>query len=84
MSEDERRRLQAEMAAAAEAGEYERAAALRDRLRELAQGSKIRRQEPGAMGLGTDQQVLAPPKGWKPPKRPDPMTTGTKPRRGGR
>jgi hypothetical protein len=28
------------------------------------------------MGLGTDQQVYAPPPGWVPPKKPDPMTAG--------
>jgi excinuclease UvrABC nuclease subunit len=82
--EAERRALQAEMAAAAEAGDFERAAALRDRLRALAQTSKLRRLEPGKMGLGTDQQAMAPPKGWTAPKRPDPMTSTTKPRRGGR
>ncbi len=84
MTDDERTVLQAQMTAAAEAGDFERAAALRDRLRVLAQTSKLRRQEPGAMGLGTDQQVMAPPKNWARPRRPDPMTSTTKPRRGGR
>ena len=46
--------------------------------------SKLRRQEPGKMGLGTSDQRMKPPPGWTPPKRPDPMTTNTKPRRGGR
>ncbi len=46
--------------------------------------SKLRRQEPGKMGLGTSDQKMKPPPGWTPPKRPDPMTTNTKPRRGGR
>ena len=36
------------------------------------------------MGLGTSDQKFRPPEGWKPPKRPDMMTTNTKPRRGGR
>lgn len=81
-TEDERVALTAQMAAAAEAGDFEQAAALRDRLRTLASASKLRRLEPGKMGLGTDTQAMAPPKGWTPPKRPDPMTTGVKPRRG--
>jgi hypothetical protein len=32
------------------------------------------RQQPGRMGLGTSQQRVTPPKGWKPPRKPDPMT----------
>jgi hypothetical protein len=27
------------------------------------------------MGLGTNTPVAAPPKGWKKPKKPDPLTT---------
>ena len=46
--------------------------------------SLFHRQVPGRMGLGTDQQVFAPPKGWKPPKKPDLFTSNTKPRRNGR
>ena len=80
--------LKARMAAAAEAGDYETAAALRDELRALnAAGeadSRLRRQAEGAMGLGTDVPAHKPPKGWTPPKRPNPLTTGLKPRRGGR
>jgi UvrB/uvrC motif len=34
------------------------------------------RQKPGAMGLGTSQQRLTPPAGWKRPTKPDPMTAG--------
>ena len=34
------------------------------------------RQEPGAMGLGTSQQRVTPPAGWRPPAKPDPMTAG--------
>jgi hypothetical protein len=30
------------------------------------------------MGLGTHVPVAEPPKGWKPPKKPDPMTTNVK------
>jgi hypothetical protein len=36
----------------------------------------LKRQEPGAMGLGTSQQRLVPPVGWKRPAKPDPMTAG--------
>lgn len=78
--------LQVQMAAAIEAEAFERAAELRARLVELGgeiPGSKIRRQVPGKMGLGSDQQVYAPPKGWKPPPRPEPLTSNQG-RRGGR
>lgn len=34
------------------------------------------RQQPGAMGLGTSQQRMTPPAGWRPPPKPDPMTSG--------
>ena len=68
------------------AEDYEMAARLRDRIAALEPQtpSKLRRQEPGKMGLGTSDQKFRPPDGWKPPKRPDMMTTNTKPRRGGR
>jgi len=68
------------------AEDYEMAATLRDRIAALEPKtpSKLRRQEPGKMGLGTSDQKFRPPEGWKPPKRPDLMTTNTKPRRGGR
>jgi hypothetical protein len=38
--------------------------------------SGLDRQQPGKMGLGTSQQRVTPPKGWKAPKKPDPMTKG--------
>jgi hypothetical protein len=44
--------------------------------------SKLRRQEPGRMGLGTSEQEMRPPEGWKPPKKPDLMTSNVKGRRG--
>ena len=74
------------MATAVADEDFETAAHLRDELAALGRGdplppSKLRRQQPGAMGLGTDQQVFAPPKGWKPPPKPDPMTSGRKTRR---
>jgi hypothetical protein len=71
------------MAKAAADQDFELAAALRDRLVQ-AKASLFERQVPGRMGLGTDQQAYQPPKGWIPPKKPDLMTSQTKPRRGGR
>nr|WP_272942460.1 UvrB/UvrC motif-containing protein [Novosphingobium sp. Rr 2-17] len=69
---------------AADKGDFEQAALLRDRislLRGVPEGtagdfdpSGLVRQKPGAMGLGTSQQHVNPPPGWKPPKKPDPMT----------
>jgi hypothetical protein len=82
--------LRLRMEAAAEAGEYEEAARLRDQL-SLLRGrpdldtleqkidtSRLQRHQPGKMGLGTSEQAAVPPPGWKPPRKPDPMTTGTK------
>lgn len=75
--------LERRMAAAVEAEDYETAAALRDELQKLrGDRSYFKRQTPGRMGLGTDQQTYKPPEGWSPPKKPDPMTSGHKP--GGR
>ena len=80
--------LRTRMTAAAEAGDFETAATLRDELRalEAAGGaeSRLRRQAEGAMGLGTDVPAHARPEGWTPPKKPDLMTTSRRPRRGGR
>ena len=93
MSEDDARLdLQARMARAVEAQDFELAARLRDEIAAAAvlkaapsgdlPPSKIRRQVPGAMGLGTDQQVYKPPEGWAPPPKPDLLTSNRKP--GGR
>ena len=93
MSDDEARRdLQARMAQAVEKEDFELAARLRDEIAAAAgleappsddlPPSKIRRQVPGAMGLGTDQQVYKPPAGWTPPPKPDLHTSKRKP--GGR
>ena len=99
MSEDDVEALERAMAEAVAAEDFEAAARLRDRIAALkAQGgaqesgqdaakqseSLFRRQVPGHMGLGTDQQVFAPPKGWKPPRKPDLFTSNTKPRGGKR
>ncbi len=79
-------RLEDRMARAVDAQDFETAARLRDELKRLRDrdGEHFRRQVPGKMGLGTDQQVLAPPEGWVPPPKPDLMTTNVKPRGGGR
>ena len=79
--EDDPEILAARMARAVEAEDYEEAARLRDRLTAL-QGSAFKRQTPGRMGLGTSEQVFKPPPGWKPPKKPDLMTSNLKPRGG--
>ena len=74
-----RERLAAEMHAAAAAGEFERAARLRDELRALDfDPAAIHAQVPGAMGIGTQHPKPERPPGWKPPRKPDPMTGGNK------
>jgi len=87
MTDDDIEALERRMAEAVAAEDFETAARLRDRIA-AAKGkgaeSLFHRQVPGRMGLGTDQQVMAPPKGWKPPKKPDLLTSNIKPRRGGR
>lgn len=85
--------LYREMVAAAEALDFDRARALRDRMALLRGGaaadtvegadtSGLTRQQPGRMGLGTSQQEVTPPDGWKPPRKPDLMTRGRSRRRG--
>ncbi|MDY7523009.1 excinuclease ABC subunit B [Sphingomonas sp. AAP5] len=84
---DEIERVRIEMEAAAEALDFEQARRLRDRLALLRGGASAEeaaeaetvgliRQQPGAMGLGTSQQRMTPPPGWKKPVKPDPMTKG--------
>ena len=87
--ENLRRRMEAAVAAL----DFEEGARLRDQI-SLLRGnldvstnqdfdtSRLRRQTPGRMGLGTSEQAVSPPPGWKPPKPPDPMTKGHKPGRG--
>ena len=76
------------MIAAAEAEDFETAQRLRDQINLIRGGATpqeaqaadtagLRRQSPGAMGLGTSQQRMTPPPGWTPPKKPDPMTSST-------
>ncbi len=74
-----RDKLEAEMHAAAAAGEFERAAKLRDDLRALdTDRAEIHAPIPGAMGIGTQHPRPETPAGWKRPKKPDPMTSGRK------
>ncbi|MFL6846463.1 MAG: UvrB/UvrC motif-containing protein [Allosphingosinicella sp.] len=84
--------LRERMEAAAEALDFEEAKRLRDRISlmrggataaeaEQADLSGLMRQRPGAMGLGTSQQRVEPPTGWKPPPKPDPLTRGRSSRR---
>ena len=81
------------MEAAAAALDFEEAARLRNQLSLLRGGASLaevesadtaglERQEPGRMGLGTSQQRVEPPAGWKLPRKPDSMTKGRSKRRG--
>ena len=81
--------LQREMATAVEALDFEEAGRLRDRINLMRGGadfgeaaeadtSGLVRQQPGAMGLGTSRQRPVLPPGWKPPPKPDLMTSGKK------
>ena len=89
---DDLSQLEARMAKAAAALDYEEARRLRDLIAlvrggaslaeaEAADTAGLKRQQPGAMGLGTSQQKVSPPAGWKPPPKPDPMTSGRSRRR---
>lgn len=85
--------LRQRMQAAVEAMDFEEAARLRDQI-SLLRGnpdaepsadidtSRLKRQQPGRMGIGTSDQKFVPPPGWKKPRRPDPMTSAVKPRKG--
>ncbi len=79
--------LQLKMDAAARAQDFEEAKRCRDKISLMRGGATaaeaeqagsvgLERQLPGAMGLGTSQQRVKPPEGWKPPPKPDPMTSG--------
>jgi hypothetical protein len=87
--------LERQMREAAEAMEFETAAGLRNEIARLRgeptastaedDGSvvaTVSQPPPGAMGLGTHLPVAAPPKTWRKPKKPDPMTAHTRPRKG--
>ena len=63
--------IRAEAARRVREGEFENAEEA-----EAADFSGLDRQQPGAMGLGSSQQRVTPPSGWKPPPKPDLMTSG--------
>ncbi len=79
----DRAELERRMIQAVADEDFELAARLRDQIGAL-ESTMFKRQVPGRMGLGTDQQVFAPPKGWKPPKKPDLGVSNINPRKGGR
>lgn len=79
--------LTAQMDEAARNLDFETARRLRDQIMLIRGGAtaaeaentdtgELKRQKPGAMGLGTSQARMTSPEGWKKPKRPDLMTTG--------
>ena len=89
---DEIERIRQRMEAAAAALDFEEAARLRNQLSLLRGGASpadvegldtagLDRQQPGRMDLGTSQQRIDPPPGWKPPPKPDLMTKGRSKRR---
>ncbi|WP_454883886.1 UvrB/UvrC motif-containing protein [Sphingomonas oryzagri] len=81
--------LQRRMDAAASALDFEEARRLRDRINLIRGGaspaeaahadtSGLARQQLGSMGLGTSRQRPVTPPGWRPPPKPDLMTSGRK------
>lgn len=84
--------LERRMTAAAERQDFEEARRLRDQinlvrggagLQEAARAdtSGLSRQKPGAMGIGTNKAKPIVPRGWKAPRKPDPMTSGRRSKR---
>lgn len=77
------------MEAAAARLDFEAASRLRDRLALVRQtgsdpgddADTLVRQQPGAMGIGSNRPRPAPPEGWTRPDKPDPMTRGRSRRR---
>jgi hypothetical protein len=75
--------LKRRMAEAADAGDFETAAALRDAIGRMERGeSKLAEQKPGKMGLGSSQEDYLRDPAKTLPKKPDFMTKNHKP--GGR
>lgn len=79
--------LERRMVAAAEAMNFEEARRLRDQINLIRGGadaedaaradtSGLTRQVAGAMGIGTSQPVPVKPHGWRPPPKPDLLTSG--------
>lgn len=85
--------LEKQMKVAAEAMDFEAAARLRNEIDALRGVSRtieddgapvtttVSQPPPGAMGLGTHVPVVEPPKNWRRPRKPDPMTRNVKARR---
>ena len=72
--------LERRMAEAAEAGDFETAALLRDAIARIRTGqSDLREQVPGRMGLGSSQERYASEGRRVPRRKFDPMTSGHKP-----
>ena len=72
--------LERRMREAAEAGDFETAAVLRDTIARVRSGeSGLREQQPGKMGLGSSQERYIADPSRPLPKKPDPMTRGHKP-----
>lgn len=69
--------LSRRMHEAASEENFELAARLRNEIEEL-KSPLVRQPPPGQMGLGTHVPVSEPPKGWKRPSKPSPMTTHVK------
>ncbi|MES2754169.1 MAG: UvrB/UvrC motif-containing protein [Pseudomonadota bacterium] len=86
--------LSAAMTAAAARDDFEEAARLRNELFVLRAGGQaaaeggdfagIKRQQPGAMGIGSQHPRPAAPSGWTKPRKPPTQTTNTSRRGKGR
>ena len=78
--QDQIARLEARMAQAAEAGDFETAGLLRDAIARIRSGdSALTEQVPGKMGLGSSQENYRSDPSRPLPKKPDPMTANHKP-----
>jgi hypothetical protein len=72
--------LERRMAEAAEAGDFETAALLRDAIARIRSGESIlREQVPGKMGLGSSQERYVTEGRRRPRRKFDPMTSSHKP-----
>jgi hypothetical protein len=72
--------LERRLAEAVAAEDFETAAYLRDAIEGLRSGaSKLRRTQPGQMGLGTSDPAHRPPQDWVRPKRPPPLVGNHRP-----
>jgi hypothetical protein len=86
-TDEEIARLGRALAKAVSAEDFEEAARLQASIDRLAgvdparRAGGLKRGSPGAMGLGTDQVTLRRRQGWRPPPRPNLMTSETKPAR---